>query len=185
MENVDLASSFNIAFLLQQFISRTCLPRATNYTFQGCNNSCSPHNDIFCDKCIRTMLVCRVALGNEYMAQAAMNSLTQPPEGFHCVIGDPKNCCKSLHYKEYAIYYNAQVYIFFDLNWISTFLQVISFLISGLSRSSSQIQNKKNRSTFRDINSYIQYVLFKNQEYNVWVYFIKNFIPVSNLTFIQ
>jgi len=54
------------------------------------------------------MLVCRVALGNEYMAQAAMNSLTQPPEGFHCVIGDPKHC-SGLRYKEYAIYYNAQV----------------------------------------------------------------------------
>jgi len=55
------------------------------------------------------MLVCRVALGNQFEAQVPMNGIVQPPANYHSIVAKPKP--GFLNYPEYIIYNNHQVFI--------------------------------------------------------------------------
>jgi hypothetical protein len=83
--------------------------KSNQYTFEGCNTKCKQHDTVSCVDCVRSMLVCRVALGKEYIANGAMNGITEPPEDYHCVIGEP-GVTTGLKYKEFIIYNNHQVF---------------------------------------------------------------------------
>jgi hypothetical protein len=54
------------------------------------------------------MLVCRVAMGEQYVAERALNGITEPPDDCHCVIGQP-GVTPKLNYKEFVVYNNYQV----------------------------------------------------------------------------
>ncbi|XP_059490043.1 poly [ADP-ribose] polymerase tankyrase-2-like [Neocloeon triangulifer] len=83
--------------------------KSNQYTFEGCNKPCKLHNEEFCEVCERTMLICRVAMGNQYKAQNAMNGIEEPPAGFHSVVAEP-GVCKNIKYREYVIYQDNQAY---------------------------------------------------------------------------
>jgi hypothetical protein len=97
-----------IYFLIAGIYFADLSSKSNQYTFEGCNSKCTEHDSVWCVTCVRSMLVCRVALGEEYFAEQALNGITEPPDEFHCVIGKP-GLTPGLRYKEYVVYDNYQV----------------------------------------------------------------------------
>jgi hypothetical protein len=81
--------------------------KSNQYTVN--NGHCKQHNRAQCNECVRTMLVCRVVLGNIFDAVSPMNGISKPPSGYHSIIADPAKCA-GLKYKEAIVYDQNQVH---------------------------------------------------------------------------
>lgn len=81
--------------------------KSNQYTFRNSDGSCDKHGGVLCTRCIRTMLVCRVALGRQYYPAVPMRGAQKPPRGYHSVVAMPKP--NFLNYPEYVVYSSKQV----------------------------------------------------------------------------
>jgi Poly(ADP-ribose) polymerase catalytic domain len=81
--------------------------KSNQYTFKNSDGSCDKHGGVLCTSCIRTMLVCRVALGRQYYPSVPMRGANHPPRGYHSVVALPKP--NFLNYAEYVVYSTKQV----------------------------------------------------------------------------
>ncbi|CAB3373272.1 Hypothetical predicted protein [Cloeon dipterum] len=71
----------------------------------SCDDPCYPHRRSGCTECLRTILLCRVALGRSYTTDNALHGMVALPPGFHSLIALPNSS-----YSEYVIFNNYQVY---------------------------------------------------------------------------
>jgi Poly(ADP-ribose) polymerase catalytic domain len=77
--------------------------KANTYAY-GVNKGCSTHNDQACTRCTRKMLICRLAMGNTYIAK----KIGALPPGYNSVVAHPENVHR-LHYPEIAVFHPDQV----------------------------------------------------------------------------
>ncbi|CAB3360145.1 Hypothetical predicted protein [Cloeon dipterum] len=82
--------------------------KCNQYTFEGYKAACKDHRNEHCTQCIRKMLLCKVAVGKMYEAQAPMNGNMEAPKGYHSIVANPKP--HFLVNPEYVIYNNSQAY---------------------------------------------------------------------------
>jgi tankyrase len=77
----------------------------SNQYVQPVDTGCCLHNDKSCYQCTRTMIVCRVSLGNsKELTQSS--KLSHAPPGFHSVTGVPS--AGWLSFPEYVVYRGEQ-----------------------------------------------------------------------------
>jgi tankyrase len=82
----------------------------SNQYVYGINGSgCHAHQNKSCYQCHRSLLLCRVALGNSFSQFTSLKVPHSPP-GHHSIVGRPSLVAGGLHFAEYVIYRGEQAY---------------------------------------------------------------------------
>ncbi|KAL9642287.1 hypothetical protein ABK040_007286 [Willaertia magna] len=74
---------------------------------------CEKHNSSTCFECEKKMFVCRVLLGESYIATKSLRNITEPPEGKDSVIAPSEEfdgVKSETRFREYIVYNSDQIY---------------------------------------------------------------------------